>query len=250
MRFERLGFELLTLPIALAFAAPHAPTLVEIRDGIDRADRIATSAIESYTVVRHYRLNHPGLGREAEMRVRLGFSPDRGKTFEVLSIEHADGIQRRVFARLLEAEKESTSPEKVAGMRLNSSNYDFEFLGEAVLAGRLCYVVGIHPKRKSRTLLEGKAWISVEDFGLVRLEGQPQERASFWVGRAQVVQTYQKFGPVWVMGSNHSVADVRLLGKAELTVESSDFDLKFKEGRELARSQPSCKSTDRAENPE
>jgi hypothetical protein len=50
----------------------------------------------------------------------------------------------------------------------------------------------VRPKRKDKYLFEGKLWIDVEDYSVVRIEGHPAKKLSFWIEGADFVRQYQK----------------------------------------------------------
>lgn len=194
-----------------------------------------TSMLRDYVLTRHYVIDNPRFGKHAEMTVKVTYKVGQGKSFEILEQKNAEGMQKKVFEKLMEAEKESGKPESLDGMRIGPRNYTFELLGTDIRDGRKCYVLALKPKRKNKFLLEGKAWVSAEDFGVVRVEGRPAERISFWVGKPQITQTFCKVGPVWMMSQNRSVAEVKIVGRSELSIESFDFKVKYQEHDQVAQ---------------
>ena len=72
-------------------------------------------------------------------------------------------------------------------------------------------------------MLSGRVWILRKEAAVIRFEGRPPERVSFWVGRPFIVQTFAKVGNVWLPASTRSVAESHLFGRTELTVESFDY---------------------------
>lgn len=200
-----------------------------------QADIDATAALRDYTVVRHIVLDNPRFNKHAEMTMRVTYHAGAGKTFEILETKNAEGMQKKVFQKLIEAEKESSQKKNVDEMRIGPRNYAFELVGTEKRDGRLCYVLELKPKRKNKYLVEGRAWVSADDFGIVHVEGRPADRISFWVGKPAIRQSFCKVGPVWMMASNHSSADVKLIGKSELSIDSSDFSVRYMDHEQIAR---------------
>jgi hypothetical protein len=211
------------------------PTAEQIGERAGIADAENTSLVRAYTVTRRYVLDTPRFNKHAEMTVRVTYRPDLGKKVEIVSSQNADGIQKRVFQRVIEAEQESSTPEHVEAMRISPRNYSFRLLGTEQRDGFLCYVLELKPKRKSKFLIEGKAWINTEDYGLVHVEGRPAERISFWVGKPEFSQSFCKVGPAWMLSSNHSTAEVKLFGKSELAIDSFNFKVQYMDHDQLAR---------------
>jgi hypothetical protein len=207
------------------FGQPSAEAIVE---RAAQADIENNSLLEGYTATRRYVITSPKFARQAAMTVRVTFRSAEGKTFEILSSENAEGMQKRILLKILDGERDASRATRGSEhIRLSPSNYTVQLLGSENKNGHECFVLSLKPKRKSKFLLEGKAWVSTSDYGLVEIEGRPSERISFWVGKPQIRQTFQKYGPVWVLSANRSVADVRLVGRSELSIESSGVEVKL-----------------------
>jgi hypothetical protein len=61
-----------------------------------------------------------------------------------------------------------------------------------------CFVAQAVPKRKDKYLFEGKLWIDVDDYAVVRIVGHPAKKLSFWIERADFVRQYQKIEGFWL----------------------------------------------------
>jgi hypothetical protein len=93
------------------------------------------------------------------------------------------------------------------------------------LDNRQCYLLEVKPRRKSKYLLQGRAWIDMATFNLVRLEGRPTASLSFWAGKPFIVQEFKEVSGTWIIAANRSTSKSRLLGTTELTIEHSDRQL-------------------------
>ncbi len=210
----------------LAATVPAAePTLTAQQIGAraEQADIDEMASLKGYTLMRHYVLDSPRFGKHAELSVRVTYRAGLEKKFEILSVHGAEGIGRRVFDKLIEAEKDASRQEQIDAMRIGPRNYDFALLGTENRNGQRCYVLQLKPKRKNRFLLDGKAWVSTDDFGVVAVQGRPSERVSFWVGKPEITQNFSRVEGVWMMSTNRSVAEVKIAGHSELSIESSNF---------------------------
>lgn len=169
-----------------------------------------------------------------EMTVRVCFQRGVGKKYEILSATNATGMSRKILDRILSAEIEASRPNSHEETRLNPENYEFELLGRDTVAGRPCYVLALHPRKKSRFLIQGKAWVDATNFGLLKIEGHPSANLSFWVGKPEVTQEFQKYGDFWMSSHNRSLSDSFVLGKSELTIDYSQYELNAGPARSLA----------------
>ena len=79
------------------------------------------------------------------------------------------------------------------------------------------------PKRKDKYLFEGKIWIDAQDYAVVRIEGHPAKRLSFWIERANLVREYQRIDGFWVPQRDETFVQVRLYGKKVLTIDHQDY---------------------------
>jgi hypothetical protein len=199
-------------------AQPATPlSATEILQRMDEAGK-RVPTFSPYSEVRRYVLRNIRFKRRAEMRVRVIHRPESPPHFEVLQVAGSEDVHRRVFEMLLEGEAE-LSRHPPAERSLTSSNYDVELLGTETISGRLCHVLKLVPRRKSRYLLQGRAWIDTASFGLVRLEGRPTMSLSFWVGKPLIVQEFREVRGVWVAADSHTTASTKLLGTTELIIE-------------------------------
>jgi hypothetical protein len=59
----------------------------------------------------------------------------------------------------LEASMESPA-DVVTSSAINTDNYNFDYIGEAVLDGQSCYILALKPKRKETDLISGEVWMA------------------------------------------------------------------------------------------
>ena len=211
------------LPV-VAVDNPPALCAGDIVAKMNQTEQDRDRTLTTYTALRHYMLRD-SKGRAAQMTVRLSYHTSSGKSFEVLSQNGADGIFGHVLEKVMQAEAENSRNKGPRGELISPLNYDFRLLGMGEQGGRRCYVIQLLPKRKSKFLIDGEAWIDSEDFALVRMEGRTAASVSFWIGRPWVVQCFEKVGNYWLASKNDSVADAKFIGRTELTVESSDYSV-------------------------
>lgn len=217
--------------VAFAWSAPTVPAQTDLSDiiaGLRRNDQFKRANLQDFSVVRHYTLKNSHMQLPAEMVVRFSFQQGVGKSYEILSTTNASGMSRKILDRIVESEVEASRPGSREESRMIPENYDFELLGEDVLGGRKCYVLQLHPRRKSRFLLQGKAWVDAECFALLKVEGHPAASLSFWVGKPLVTQEFQKYGDFWMSCHNHTSSESFMLGKSELTIDYSQYEVNTK----------------------
>lgn len=210
---------------------PVLPSDQEITARINQRGRQRLENLRNYSVIRTYKLHNSRLNDDAVMTVRLNYRRGAGKSFEVLETRNAEGMGRRVLQRLIDTEARTSRKESHDRLEITGANYSFHVSGVAEVDGRRCYVVTLTPKRKSKYLIQGKAWVDATDFAMVRWEGRPAASLSFWVGKPYIVQDFQKVGAFWMPSRNHSESSSFLLGSSVLAIDYSDYEVNCSDTR-------------------
>ena len=149
-------------------------------------------------------------------------APDR-KTFVTDSARGSKLVRDLVLKRLIESESETSSGREHRDSSIKPANYEFSLLGEQDVGPYHCVVVEAVPLRKDKYLFEGKVWIDTEDYAIVRIAGQPAQKLSFWITRADFVRQYQKIGEFWLPARDETLVHVRFNGKKILTIDHRDY---------------------------
>ena len=181
------------------------------------------SRLCQYSGLRHYTLRNKHLNPSAEMEVRLAFEKGQGKHFEILSMR-ASGIARRSLKDLLKHERQA-SKDAPGNSAIDESNYRFNFLGTEKCLGLSCYKFRLIPRRKTKLLVDGTAWISIDDNMVVRIVGRLAKSPSFWVRRPEVDQQFEKVKGFWLPSYTHSKTHVRFVGDTDLTIQYSGYEV-------------------------
>src|SRR6266849_7449443 len=226
MKYRLLLVSLIFLAGSSAVAAEDsapAPTAEEIVARMSAHDLQRQSSIDGYAGMRRYVFENQKMKKHAEMLVKVKGDQDGTKHFEVVSEDGWKAAHKHVLHKMLESEAETSRPEERAGARLNSENYDFSLIGTELAAGRTAYVLEVRPKRNEKYLFDGRIWVDAEDYALVRAEGKPSKKPSFWTKSIHFLQVYQKCGPVWFPLSTQSVTEAHLFGTTGVSIEYFDY---------------------------
>ena len=160
------------------------------------------------------------------MQVSVSYTAPGTKQFTVISESGSSLLRKHVFHKLLESEQEAASDAANRdAVRLSPANYRFSLLGCEAGDGRPLYVMRVEPLRKSKFLYRGTIWIDSQDFAVTRIEAEPAKNPSFWTTRSQIHHQYQKIGEFYLPALNQTVTDMRLGGKAVLTIQYLDYKL-------------------------
>jgi len=169
-------------PVIASDLENSTPSLEHITSGILESEGRKQANLREYSVVRRYILENKRLNKYAEMRVRMVYRQGEGKSFEILELLGSESVYKRVFEKLLEAEVDASKGLQREESSFTPRNYEFRLAGLEEKGGRRCYVLELAPKSKSKYLFRGRIWVDAHDFEIVRIEGRPAAKLSFWTG--------------------------------------------------------------------
>jgi len=177
-----------------------------------------------YQLIREYRLfGAKSSGANSNVVAEVDFKPPSSKDYHV---QKSSGSARgqQVVRRILDHEVEAAAKRNQARTdAVTSDNYDFTYIGETVLDGQPCYLLGLKPKRKEKDLISGQAWVDKNSFLVRHIEGEIAKTPSWWLKRVRVKLAFADLEGTWLQTSMEAVADVRILGLHTLTSRILDY---------------------------
>ena len=184
-----------------------------------------TQGLAAYQGTRTYRLEYQGFAgsRSAGMVVDVRYKSPGKKEFTIRSETGSKLLIERVLKKLLQSEKEALSDENVSRTALNRDNYKFAQVGYETTPTGALYVFSVEPRTKNKFLYRGRIWVDANDFAVVRLLGEPVKNPSFWTKDTKIEATYVKVSDFWFPASNRSTSNIRLGGRAYLTIDYKDY---------------------------
>ena len=177
----------------------------------------------SYQVIREYRLfGAKDSKANSQVIAEVNFKPAARGDYR---IQQSSGSERglQVVRRLLDQEAERASQNYKARTALNRDNYDFDYIGEAILDGQSCYVLQLKPKRKEKELISGRAWVDQHSLLVRHIEGELAKSPSWWIKKVSVKLGFDDRGGTWMQTDMEAVADVRIVGPHTLTSRILDY---------------------------
>ena len=181
------------------------------------------SALHDYSVLRTYQvIDLKGKVHAEEVGHMEFLSPDK-KTFTVTSESGSGLVRNMALNPLIKSEIETAAGKEHHDSAISADNYSLNLLGEQQVGPYRCFVAEVRPKRKDKYLFEGKLWVEVKDYSVVRIEGHPAKKLSFWIQRADFVRQYQKIDGFWLPQKDQTLVQVRLYGKKVLTIDHGDY---------------------------
>lgn len=178
----------------------------------------------SYSVLREYALRNIRFAKEAQVIVQETYRPDEGKQFTVVKCAGSTNLIG-IVEKLLASEAEGSRPEKNRDHGINPANYEAQLRGTKTICGRVCYVIDLTAKHKSKYLINGTLWVDRNSYGMVRLEGSTAASVSMWIGTARIVEEFSEIAGLWLPSHIRSVSSGMLLGTSELVIRYSDYQV-------------------------
>lgn len=208
---------------------PEAPPLAanEIIARLMEANRRRDARLAGYQVTRRYHLKNELYGKDALMEAEVTFRVPAELRFDIRTQQGSGVLNRRVFGRMMEGEEESLEPENKRRSAMTPENYEFKLEGVEKVNGRPAYRLAVTPQREDTFLFAGRIWVDTADFAVVRAEGQPAKRPSFWTRKIDFVRTFKKVGPFWLPHRTESVTEVLLFGTSWATIENGDYRVRL-----------------------
>jgi len=155
-------------------------------------------------------------------------------TYEVLGFEGDGTVKRDLIARYLAAEIRAQQ-DRAAAMAVTPDNYRFHFKGREELDGRDVYRFQVSPKHKAQGLYKGDLWIDAVTYLKVQESGYLVKSPSIFLKRVAFTRKYETRDGRAVPLRMESVVDTRLVGRAELTIDYSNYALDETDAMDDAR---------------
>lgn len=209
-------------------AAPLGPLSHNVGESqlfaeLEARNQLRKAALFDYTVQRIYQVVDLNGKVHAEETGQMQFRAPDQKTFVATSATGSGLIRRMALNPLISSEIEAAAGKAHHDSAISSANYSLELLGEQQVGAYHCFVAKAVPKRKEKYLFEGTLWIDADDYAIVRIEGHPAKKLSFWIERAEFVRQYQKVDGFWLPAKDQTQVQVRLYGKKVLTIEHQNY---------------------------
>ena len=151
-------------------------------------------------------------------------APDR-KDFKVVSQSGSKLLINHVLLKLLSSEQEAQKEQNRKDLEISPKNYDFVLAGTEHTPSGDFYILEASPKGKSKYLYRGKLWVDARDFAVARMQGEPARNPSVWVSHTQIEYRWAKIAGFWLPVHNESETQVRMGGKAVLTIDYTDYQV-------------------------
>jgi hypothetical protein len=166
----------------------------------------------------------PKLKKHGRLHALRHISPLGLIRYERAQFEGDGIVNKEIIARYLTAEvgaQKERSPE----IAVTPENYKFKYKGINRTSGRDVHVFEVSPKQKREGLFKGEIWIDAGTSLKVQESGYLVKNPSIFLKKVAFIRKYEIRDGIAVPRQVQSVANVRFVGKAELTIDFSNFSI-------------------------
>ena len=222
-RLVQHGISLLMSCVPLCFLAVALEPESSSNDILAKvANSSAKSQTLAYSALREYRLRNFRFDKEARVSVQVTYRSNEGIKFTVLERSGSAKLTE-IVEKLLASEAAASRPANFEEHEINPTNYDAHLRGTQASAGRICYVIDLVPKHKSKYLIRGTAWVDRTSYAIVRLEGVTAASLSMLVGTPHIQLEFGEIDGVWLPNHTSAVSSGLFLGTSELEISYAGY---------------------------
>jgi hypothetical protein len=159
----------------------------------------------------------PRLGKQGVLLALRRISSFGKITYKALGFSGDNMIKNEVIARYLTLDAEGNT------VAITPANYKFKYKGLSSRDGSPVHLFQVTPRRKAVGLFRGELWLDAATSMPVRQAGRFVKTPSVFLKKVEFVQDYEIQDGVAIPKHFEGTADMRLVGRAELSIEFSNF---------------------------
>lgn len=182
-----------------------------------QASEAQKAALRGVQMEMSVEANLPRLEKHGKLRALRRISKLGLITYKALGFSGDNMVKNEVIARYLAEESQNRD------IAITPDNYKFKYKGSSDQDGRSIHVFQLTPRRKAVGLFKGELWLDAETAMPVRESGRFVKSPSVFLKKIEFVREYQMTDGIAIPKHIESTADVRVFGRAELTIEYSNF---------------------------
>jgi hypothetical protein len=229
-----LKFRVLLLLIAIAVtttAEPAAMSPDAIVDNYLMASRDQELTLQGASMEVEFAASLPNLKKQGRLHALRRISTLGLIKYEKLRFEGDSTVNKQIITRYLSAEAETQAHlDQSSATAVTPQNYKFKYKGQSLLDGRLVHVFQVSPKQKRQGLFNGELRIDADTYLRLQESGYLVKSPSIFLKKVAFVRKYEIRDGISVPRQVQSVVDTRLVGKAELTIDFTNFSIDPKRG--------------------
>jgi hypothetical protein len=176
----------------------------------------------------------PNLKKHGRLHALRRISPLGLIRYDMARFEGDNIVNKEIITRYLTAEVEARKQQSPM-VAVTPRNYKFKYKGLKKSEGRDVHVFEVTPRQKREDLFKGEVWIDARTYLKVQESGYLVKNPSMFLKKVAFIRKYEIRDGISVPLKVLSVADVRFVGKAELTIDFTNFAIDRSVGAEDAQ---------------
>jgi len=213
-----------------AVAEPPAISPDTIVDNYLTASRGQEGSLKGASMDVEFAASLPKLKKQGRLHALRRISPLGLIRYERLRFEGDSTVNNQVITRYLSAEAAAQTEQPSPAVEVTPRNYKFKYKGMGQLDGRPVHVFQVSPKQKRQGLFIGEIWVDAATCLRVQESGYLVKSPSIFLKRVAFIRRYEIRDGISVPTEVQSVVETRLVGKAELTIEFTNFSIDTMQG--------------------
>jgi hypothetical protein len=211
----------LSSPGAYAAASEsEADTHLAIVDKYVDATQVQQESLRGLQMEVNIDAQLPKLEKHGKLRALRKISLLGQITYKALGFSGDNTVKQEVITRYLAAESSARENGTIA---ITPANYKFRYVGRIVQQGVATQILEVTPKKKAVGLFKGQIWIDAASGMPVREVGQFVKTPSVFLKKIAFVRDYQIRNGIAFPSHIQSTVDTRIVGRAELEINFSNF---------------------------
>uniref|UniRef100_Q01PK7 Outer membrane lipoprotein-sorting protein n=1 Tax=Solibacter usitatus (strain Ellin6076) TaxID=234267 RepID=Q01PK7_SOLUE len=166
----------------------------------------------------------PKLQKHGRLHALRRISPLGLIRYDQARFEGDNIVNKEIISRYLTAEVE-TQKQQSPDVAVTPRNYKFKYKGLKRFEDRDVHVFEVSPRKKREDLFKGEIWIDSRTYLKVQESGYLVKSPSIFLKKVAFIRKYEIRDGIAVPLKVLSVADVRFVGKAELTIDFTNFSI-------------------------
>jgi len=217
-----LASMVLATPVSLCLGASEAESdeSVEVLHRYLDATRTQQDTLRGVEMQVDIDAKLPKLEKQGRFRALRRISRLGLITYKALGFSGDSTVKNEVITRYLSAESQARDTGAVA---IAPANYKFKYKGVADREGREVAIFQITPRKKVVGLFKGELWLDRATGMPVRESGTFVKNPSVFLKKIEFVRDYEIHDGVAFPKHIESTVDTRLVGRAELSIDFSNF---------------------------
>lgn len=162
----------------------------------------------------------PKLEKQGQLRVLRIISRLGKISFKTLGFTGDNTIKNEVIARYLAIERDDHASSEIA---ITPAHYKFRLSAILTEGSQKYYIFQLTPRKKKVGLFKGEIWLDSRTGMPVREAGQWVKSPSIFIKKIKFVQEFELKDGVSVPAHIESTVDTRIAGRAELSINFSNY---------------------------